>query len=105
MPGSAFYVAGDDGAHAGCVICGGDDGAAGVARQSCVGRYSGEAVAVGPADADAGMYAGRGAGNSACSWRRSLEARSLETRQMLRTVTTVKAVSNKIMAALMVTIK
>ena len=74
--------------------------AAGVARQSCVGRYSGEAVAVGPADADAGMYAGRGAGNSACSWRRSLEAR-----QMLRTVTTMKAVSNKIMAALMVTIK
>ena len=95
-----FYVAGDDGAHAGCVICGGDDAAAGVARQSCVGRYSGEAVAVGPADADAGMYAGRGAGNSACSWRRSLEAR-----QMLQTLTTVKAVSNKIMAALMVTIK
>ena len=100
MPGSAFYVAGDDGAHAGCVICGGDDGAAGVARQSWVGRYLGEAVAVGPADADAGMYAGRGAGNSACSWRRSLEAQ-----QMLQTLTTMKAVSNKIMAALMVTIK
>ena len=100
MPGSAFYVAGDDGAHAGCVICGGDDAAAGVARQSCVGRYSGEAVAVGPADADAGMYAGRGAGNSACSWRRSLEAR-----QMLRTLATIKAVSNKIVAALMITQK
>ena len=97
MPGSAFYVGGDDGAHAGCVSCGGDDGAAGVARQSCVGRYSGEAVAVGPADADAGMYADRGAGNSACSWRRSLEAR-----KMLRILATIKAVSNKIMAALMI---
>ena len=105
MPGSAFYVGGDDGAHAGCVSCGGDDGAAGVARQSFVGRYSGEAVAVGTADADAGMYAGRGAGNSACSWRRSLEALPLEVRQMLQTLATIKAVSNKIVAALMVTIK